>query len=160
MIVVSDTSPLRALQALDLLFVVERLHGVALVPPGVAAELAVDVPGLGPIRLTEHPFLQVASAKDWALVERLKVRLGAGESEALALAVETHADLVLLDEADARAAAFALGLRTRGVLAMLVGAKRAGIVDLVAPLIDRLEARIRFRLSREVRAVVLKSAGE
>jgi predicted nucleic acid-binding protein len=131
-----------------------------LIPPGVAAELAVDAPGLGPLALSAHPYLQIAWAKDVELVERLKMRLGAGESEALALAVETRADLVLLDETDARAAASTLGLRTRGVLATLVEAKRAGIVARVAPLIDRLEDRIRFRVSREVRALVLKSARE
>jgi predicted nucleic acid-binding protein len=47
-----------------------------------------------------------------------------------------------------------------GVLAVLVAAKQKGLVSRVAPLIDDLQSRIRFRVSNRVRAKVLEQAGE
>lgn len=103
MLVVSDTSPLRALQAIRQVGLVERLYGPVFVPPAVVAELAVDAPAVGPFPVADYPFLVVRAPSDRASVSRLLVELNAGEAEALALAVEVRADTVLIDEAPGRA---------------------------------------------------------
>ena len=46
-----------------------------------------------------------------------------------------------------------------GTLGILLDAKRAGLIDAVAPLLDALQ-QLRFRLSSSTRADVLKLAGE
>ena len=48
--------------------------------------------------------------------------LGAGEKQTIHLALRNHADVVLLDDAEARHAAQALGLRVRGTLGVIVQA--------------------------------------
>lgn len=160
MLVVSDTSPLRALQALGMVSLVEQVYGSVLVPPAVVAELAVEAPSIGAFRVLEYPFLIVRAPIDQARVSRLLEELNAGEAEALALALEASADTVLIDEAIGRRAAARLGLKTVGVLALLVQAKGRGLVERVAPLIDELDARINFRVSSQVRRRVLEDAGE
>jgi uncharacterized protein len=160
LLVVSDTSPLRALQAIGRVQLVESIYGRVLVPPAVVAELAVDAPAVGAFRVADYPFLVVQGPRDDASVARLMVELNAGEAEALALAVEIRADAVLIDETTGRRVAARLGLRTVGVLALLVQAKGKGLVERVGPLIDELDAKIRFRVSEEVRRRVLEDAGE
>ena len=55
-------------------------------------------------------------------------RLDAGESQAIALAIETHADLLLLDEQAGRLEAARQGLKVAGTLAVLDDADQAGII--------------------------------
>jgi len=84
--------------------------------------------------------------------------LDPGESEALALAIEVHADAVLIDEAVGRANAAKLGLTAIGVLGILLAAKKRGLVAALAPELDRLQAGLGFRVSDQLRADVLRQA--
>jgi predicted nucleic acid-binding protein len=75
------------------------------------------------------------------------------------LALESHDAIVVLDDALARQTAEALDIRLTGTLGLLLDAKRAGLVAVVAPLLDKLQA-LRFRLAPHTRAAVLRLAGE
>ncbi|MEZ6233540.1 MAG: DUF3368 domain-containing protein [Phycisphaerales bacterium] len=160
MIVVSDTSPLRALPALELVGLLESIYRTVLIPPAVAGELGRDAPNLGPFRLADHAFIEIEKPKEDQLLSRLRAELDEGEAQALALAKQIGAELVLVDELAGRRAARRLGLEASGVLAVLVLAKYRGLVPQVAPLLDRLDSRIRFRVSAAVRRRVLEDAGE
>ena len=52
--------------------------------------------------------------------------LDAGEAEAIGLALQKHADWLLLDERDARRVAKSLGLKVTGVLGILLKASMDG----------------------------------
>jgi predicted nucleic acid-binding protein len=54
--------------------------------------------------------------EDQSLGRLLRASLDAGEAEAIALALELSADLILLDEKDGRSVAARAGLRVTGVL--------------------------------------------
>lgn len=148
------------MQALGHVSLVEHLFGQALINTGVATELAADAQGLGAFPLSDYSFLVVRRPTNVKLVSRLLTELHVGEAESLALAVEVGADRVLIDESQGRRVAGRLGLRTMGVLAMLVEAKSRGMVPAVAPLINLLDARINFRISSALRERVLHDAGE
>ena len=75
------------------------------------------------------------------------------------LALESPEAVAVLDDALARRVAETLGLRLTGTLGVLLDAKRAGLVEVIAPLLDRLDA-LRFRLAAHTRAAVLRLAGE
>lgn len=160
MIVVSDTSPLRALQAIDRVWVLQSLYGQVVVPPAVRDELAVDADELGPFPMESYAFLSVRVPTDRARVAEVMARLGRGEAEALVLGLELGADMLLMDDAGARGDARRFGLRTRGVLGVLVDAKQSGLVPLVRPLIAAMQERIQFRASQAVIEAVLRDAGE
>jgi uncharacterized protein len=88
------------------------------------------------------------------------VGLDAGESAALSLAVEIHADAILIDERKGHLIASQLGLKTIGLLGILIRAKAMGLLKAVRPVIERLERDAGFWLSTGLRERVLKIAGE
>jgi hypothetical protein len=85
--------------------------------------------------------------------------LGPGEREALALAIERPGSRVLLDDRYARLVATTLGIPVIGTLGILLRAKRAGHLNEVRPLLDRLDA-LGFRVDRRTRLAVLSLADE
>ena len=89
----------------------------------------------------------------------LRIELDPGETEALVLAEELHADWVLLDESKARRVAAILGLQHIGTVGLLLLAKQRGYVPHVRSLLDELRAQ-QFRLSDRVYQAILEQAGE
>ena len=156
---ICDTSPLQYLHQLDLLSLLSALAERVIVPPSVIEELEVGH-RLG-VSLPDVTML------DWVTVHQpaskaalpLVTDLGPGETQVLMLALESLDAVAVLDDALARRVAETLGLRLTGTLGLLLDAKRAGLVEVVAPLLDRLQA-LRFRLALHTRAAVLRLAGE
>ena len=91
---------------------------------------------------------------------RSAVGLDSGEAAALSLAVEIHADAVLIDERRGYEVAVQLGLRTIGILGILLRAKSAGLIPVVKPVLDSLQRDAGFWLSESLRKQVLQAAGE
>ncbi|MGM0577132.1 MAG: DUF3368 domain-containing protein [Myxococcota bacterium] len=90
----------------------------------------------------------------------MSAELDPGETEAIALAVERKADVLLVDERRARRAATRLGQRVLGVLGVLLQAKRRGLVEELRPILHDLTEEAGFRIGPELVARVLKAAGE
>ena len=157
--VIADTSPLQYLHQLQLLHILPSLARRVTIPPAVVAELAAGR-ALG-LNLPDPVGLDWVAIRGPASTNalRLVTDLGPGESEVLALALETPDSLVILDEALARQVAETLHIRYTGTLGLRVDAKRAGLVPAVAPLLDQLQA-LRFRLASNTRTAVLRLAGE
>ena len=82
-----------------------------------------------------------------------------GESEAIALAVEAQATL-LIDEKDGRNAARRAGLNTLGVLGFLIRAKEMREIARVKPEIAALRVHAGFFIGAALERAVLVSAGE
>jgi len=72
------------------------------------------------------------------LSEWLTVDLGPGEVSVIELGLENPDCLVLLDDARAREIASAAGLQVWGTLRILLEAKSRGLVDQIAPLVQKL----------------------
>lgn len=119
-----------------------------------------SAPALGSLYAESIPGIVVKAPSDTGEVSRLMTEIGQGESEAIALAVEIRAEVVLLDDLDARHVAERMGLHVSGVLALLVRAKREGHIEQLAPILDVLDSRIRFRMSAALRKRTLRDAGE
>ena len=160
MLVVGDTSPIRALANLGLLGILSNLYSEVIVPPAVAAELRDSPSGHASVEPERIAFLRVLPANDRAAVDEFRDDLDLGESEALALALEIGADLVLIDEAKGRAKAAEVGLDIVGVIGILLEAKEAGQVVALRPLLDRLRDEFDFWISPRLRAHALDSARE
>ena len=90
----------------------------------------------------------------------LVAALPKGEAEAIALATDLSADLVLIDEQEARQIATKAGLHVTGVLGVLLRAKRDSLIPALAPEIDALRARARFFIAPALEARVRALAGE
>jgi uncharacterized protein len=149
-IVISDTSAITNLAAIDHLQLLPQLYNQVTVPVAVYRELAdIDPPVPGTLEVQTVSWLEVKQVINREVVERLRdeVRLDPGESEAIALALELDADLLLIDERRGRAEADRLGVKITGLLGILVEAKRKNLIATVQPLMDALIATSEFRVS-------------
>ena len=98
--------------------------------------------------------VSVLKAEKERLVNALNRRLGKGESETIALALETGADLVILDDHAARMEAMRLGLAVKGTLGIVrrlmeIGAFESDLEDLFINL-KAMGFRIREELFWEI----------
>ncbi len=160
MIVVSDTSPILNLALVGHLDLLVSLYTDVVVPPAVYRELTRtgDQPPL--LQPGACPWLAVASPQDIGRVRELCGELDPGEAEAIVLAVERHADLLLVDERRARRIAVASGLRITGLLGVLAEAKRAQLLARIQPVLDDLISRAGFWIGADLYAKVLAEVGE
>ncbi len=98
MIVVSDTSPVINLAIIGKLDLLPRIFNRIIVPHAVFDEITVkgaDMPGADEIR--EATWVEVLHCRDQKLFQALKHLVDPGEAEAIVVALEIKADLLLLD---------------------------------------------------------------
>ncbi len=153
MIVVADTSPLNYLIRLDHPDLLHTIYGRVLVPQAVLIEL-------------KHPE-SPAEVRAWASappawLETVQVRqvdatlavdLGAGEREAISLAIEVQADVLLIDERLGLREAEARHIEVAGTLAVLLQASLLGYLNF--PEVVKQLRRIGFRVSETMEASML-----
>lgn len=152
MSVVSNSSPLIALARIERIDLVPALLRSILIPPAVAREIAPSIPVL-------PPWASVKAPESLPPTLAFPGRLGDGEREAIALAVEVGADATILDDSPARRAAEATGLSVIGTIGLLLEAKREGLLATVRPELDKL-LETSFFLSRQPYDRLLEVAGE
>jgi len=81
-------------------------------------------------------------------------------SEAIVLAKELHADLLVMDESKGRTLAKQEGIAIIGLVGILVQAKEGEYITSVKLLLDRLMREVNFRISRQLYEAVLKQVDE
>lgn len=159
-VVISDTSPVRALAHLGHLAWLEQLFKQVILPPAVAAELRNPPAALQAVDVHAYTFLSVQAPTGAQRVAELRLILDPGEAEAIALAEELHADIVLIDELTGRDVARQCGFVVMGTLGILLRAKGQLLCAEVRPLLDRLQREINFFVSPSLRRIILQQAGE
>ena len=125
MIVVADTTPIITLMKLQRLDLLEKVFGTVIVPHAVYEELISNSNYLTEAQtIVECPFLKRLKVSDRQSIKILRevVGLDAGESEAIALAEENHADLLIIDERKGRRVAKQMELRITGTIGILLHA--------------------------------------
>jgi len=130
MIVVADASPLQYLVLIEEVQILRALYGRVLTPQAVVRELTQP-------RTPEVVSGWIAEPSDWLGVRTLSgplaefpTTLGAGEREAISLAEELRAEVLLIDDGAGRREAKRRRLAIRGTLGILGLAARHGLTDL------------------------------
>ena len=153
MIVVSDTSPLTALLTVGEERLLPLLFEQVVVPLAVRDEL-----------LRTHPvmpdWLRVVSVKDTGQVVEYCQFVDVGEAEAIELALELHADRVLIDERKGRKLAIQEGVAVIGLLGVVLLAKRKALIPSARTLLLRLDQEAGMYLAPGIRDAALKTVGE
>ena len=152
---VLDASALIALARLDLLTDARRLLGVLHVAPEVAAETTEsDRPGAIAIR-------EAIGRADVLVLPPAEVRpipgLGSGETATIRRAAALGMTAVI-DDLDARRAAFRLGVALTGTIAILVRLDELGSALTLPDALDRLD-HIGFRVAPALRVWALAARG-
>jgi predicted nucleic acid-binding protein len=158
--IVSDTGPLIALAKADHLRLLDQLFGHIHVPPAVHRELlAKSGPEVARLDDALAHFIGVAPLPRLSPeVEVVTLGLDPGEQQAIALAYERQA-LLVIDDFRGRVAARRLRLSITGVVGLLVRAKEATLIPAVRPLLGEIR-RQGYWLSDELLDVAAKLAGE
>lgn len=129
MIVVSDASPINVLVRIDYVELLPELFGAVLVPPAVIKELSHSgTPDKVRNWLASQPsWLQIKSPQS---VDPTLELLDMGEREAISLALELKAELLLVDDKRARRAALDRGLHITGAVGVLEAASARRLLAL------------------------------
>jgi predicted nucleic acid-binding protein len=132
-VVISDTSPLHYLILIGHAEILPALYTEVLIPEAVADELRhAGAPEVVIKWLAGRPsWLQIVSPLSNSGPHSLR-DLDAGERDAILLAVQVQADLLLMDDREGVEEARRLGLSTTGTLGVLVRAAERGLIDLPA----------------------------
>lgn len=164
MIVVSDTSPITNLAAIGQLDLLQGLYTRIIIPVAVYNEMVnvgKSVPGATEVQTL--PWIQTQAVADQQRVitiQESEENIDLGEAEAIALALEVKADLLLMDERRGRIVATSYGLQVTGLLGVLVQAKRNNLIQIIKPLVDQLIEQADFRVSEQLYATILQIADE
>jgi len=156
MLAVSNTSPICYLTVIGCVDILHELFDCIVVPPTVLEELShPTAPAPVHTFLSSPPsWLEVRSVSGTA-ADRLG-RLHPGERDAIFLAEELMADMVILDDRAARQAATSLGFRVTGLIGILGEGATRQMIDL-----PTMVARLRqtsFRVSPAILRDLLERA--
>ena len=139
MIVVSDTTPINHLILVGKIFVLPALLGKVIIPFAVFQELQANKT---PKVVKEF----IENCPEWLEVRQARVlfdidldELDAGEREAIVLAEELNADVLLMDERSGRKVALERNLPVVGTLSILERAAEKGLLDF-SDTLQRLKA--------------------
>lgn len=161
MIVISNTSPITSLAAINQLHLLQQLYGSIIIPEAVYRELTdLDNPVPGTSEVQTYDWIEMRQVENKSLVTPLIQSVDEGEAEAIALAMELHAELLLIDDLDARIQATRLGLDFTGLLGVLIEAKNQGLIPAVKPVLNELIAIASFRVGQALYHRVLQIVGE
>lgn len=154
--VVSNTTPLIALADIGQLDLLRQLYEEIYVPIAVMNEIESE-----PARtlVDNAPWIKKLSITATDQKALFRSRLHAGEVEAIILAGEIGADLMIMDDNAAKKTAKYLGLNVTGSLGILVKAKKMGYIEKVSTLMDKL-IEDGLYIDQKTRQMVLALADE
>lgn len=161
--VVSNTSPLLGLAAIEQLHLLRQQFGEILIPPAVLQELKLDTDFTGTHFLRQAidtGWLRVEAISNAALVQSLRIDLDWGESEAIALSIEQGIMTIVMDERDGRTRAKAMGLSPIGVVGILLRAKKSNEIASISNALNALRESAGFFISKTFQDEILREAGE
>lgn len=161
MIVVSDSSPLIALAKIDQIEVLFKLYSEIRIPKAVYNEITNSGKKNDDFYY-DLSWLIIGAINDAGLAQSIKEQhrgLHDGEIEAIVLANELGASLLLMDELAGRDVAEKYKIKTTGVLGILLSAKAENLIESYTTNLDKLISA-GFYVSQKTRAYTIRLSGE
>lgn len=161
--VISDSSTLIHLASIEKLDLLREFYDIVTISAAVWREVVIEGekhPGAVEVQQAyQDNWIEVLELEDQTLLRLLKQDLHEGEAETIALALELEADLVLLDETEARKAAELYQLQKTGVVGLLIRGKLEGIITSLQQALDQLREG-GFWIHDDLYERALKTVGE
>ena len=157
--IVSDTGPILSFARAGRLDILRQVFGEITIPEAVFGEIAVAGKGQpGTAEVESGVWIKCEPIKDRAALNRLHRGLHLGEMEALVLAADAGATL-LIDDYAGQNEAERMGIDHFGSLRVLKEAKDRGIISEIKPLLDELIASGTY-ISESLYEEFLQASGE
>ena len=160
-IIIFDSSPLINLAKISRLDLNKAIYNHVIIPEAVYDEVVINGlelarDGANKIKnLVDERVIEVKKVENRNLVKAFNLDLDYGGSEVLALAIEIEADLVILDESEARHVANKFEISKTGFIGILIKADRLGMVESSRELLDDIIAK-GFRIDETLYKKVIK----
>lgn len=148
-VIISDTSCLIILTNIRELDLLRQLYKTVIITQDILLEYGDTLPD----------WIEVRQVKDHYRQQLLEMQIDKGEASAIALALETGDNIVILDDWKARKVAERLGISITGTLGVIIKAKNTGIIPSIKPFLDEIR-ETNFRISEELEKIALKEANE
>jgi len=160
--IVSNTGPIIDLAKIGLLFILNQLSSEVMIPPMVYKELLGKIGGES--EQIDKALKEFIHVKDFnsmdPITENAVSDLDEGERQVLGLASSVGGDvLVLMDDRAGRDVARRLNISVSGVFGLLLLAKEKGVLEKIAPLLQKLRTE-GYWLSDDVIRISKKIARE
>lgn len=156
--VVSNTTPIISLLKIDRLDILRHLYSMVYIPKAVYKEIESGKNKEFYKDLNKIDWIKIVDIQNPEAVKYFS-DLDSGEAEAIVLATELNADLVLIDEKLGRYHAGNSELKISGTLGVLIKAKAKGVINDVKPLLDQL-INSNVWIGKNLKKSILKAAGE
>jgi uncharacterized protein len=156
--VVSNATPVISLLKISQLDILRELYSEVLVPNAVFQEIEAGKNKTYYQDLSKLNWVRIVDIRNTSALKYF-LELDAVESEAIVLATELEADLLIMDEKLERFHAKHAGLKVTGTIGVLIKAKKLGFVKTLKPLLHEL-ARKGVWIKDDLMSEVLKEAGE
>lgn len=157
--IVADTGPIIAFARIRRLNLLRQVIEELVIPNAVYDDLVVKGKGRpGAAEVERGEWIHRKAVTDQAAVAQLPRVLHPGEREAIVLAQELGAQL-LIDEKRGRKIAAERGLEVFGSLRVLAEAKRMGLIELAKPLVEAMLAA-EYWIDEELISPFLQEVGE
>lgn len=137
-VVISNTTPIITLSAINHLDLLHHLYGHIFIPDAVKNEIMAGEYRHGAQELKEAKFIVSVPIKNFYHASLLS-DLDRGEAEAIALAIEKQADLLVIDERLGRRHASRLEIPITGSVGVLLRAKERGLISVIKPLLKEIQ---------------------
>lgn len=161
MIIVSDSSPLINLACINKLHLLPELFNEVIIPHSVYQEIVEFGEGQpGSDAVKNSSWISVRNCNRLDQLNEFRKELDMGEAEALTLAIELNADILLIDEFKGRAIARKNKIHVLGLLGILLEAKKRNLINNIKLEMDRLIADANFWISSELYSEILIAADE
>jgi predicted nucleic acid-binding protein len=148
-VIISDTSCLIILNKIGELDLLRQLYKTVTITHDILLEYGENLPD----------WIEVCQVRDNYRQQLLEMQIDKGEASAIALALETADNIVILDDWKARKVAERLGLSVTGTLGVIIKAKNSGMISSIKPYLDKIR-KSNFRISEELEQIALKEANE
>ena len=158
--VIINSTPLIALSHINKLNLLKMLYNQVYIPQAVFDEISVKEDSICKIQVKQSlDWIKVLKIKNTMAKEFFKAQLNDGEVEVMILAKEICANLVVIDDKNAKKHAKYLGLNVTGTLGILLKAKQQGIIQEIKPLLMELIDKGIY-ISDNIINICLKAANE
>lgn len=156
--IVSNTTPIISLLKLGRLELLQKIYSQIYIPAAVYKEIEAGKTKGYYQDLSQLKWIKITEIQDKQAV-KFFLDLDAGEAEAIVLATELNADLIILDEKLGRFHAKHADLKVTGTIGILVKAKAKGFIKELKPLLDQLTDKDVW-ISDKLKIEILKRVDE
>jgi predicted nucleic acid-binding protein len=159
-IIVSDTSCIGYLIQINLLHLLQTLYGEIIIPAAVNDEiLQLENKEHTLSEFKNADWIKIYSTHNLSNVSKYKNILDRGELEAISIAIELEADLLIIDEKLGRVVATTIGFDITGLVGILITAKNKNLILSVKKALDEV-ILLGCRISNTLYNIALKSCNE